>query len=81
MKISATKAKLERAMENKNQMNKAGLIATKEAEQSLKNLKCIMSTAEAHVNATSISDKDKKFVEGYEAAAKRGEAAFKAISG
>ena len=81
MKISATKAKLENICENKQLLDKAGTIAKKEAEGALKTLRSIMATAENHVNAGSISDKDKKFLEGYEAAAKKGEAAFKAISG
>ena len=71
----------ERVMENKNLMAKAGVIAKKEAETSIKTLRNLMSTAEVYVNAGSISDKDKRFVEGYEAAAKKGEAAFKAICG
>ena len=80
-KISATKAKLEKICENKQLLDKAGTIAKKEAEGALRTLRSIASTATEHVSAGSISEKDKKIIEGYEVATKKGEAAFKAING
>ena len=80
-KISATKAKLEKICENKQLLDKAGTIAKKEAESALRTLRSISATATDHVSSGSISEKDKKIVEGYEIAAKKGEAAYKAING